>query len=324
MKVSVLGIGGTICMLKDSSGGVNPKLDAKMLVDSIGLCEDIKITAKTVLSLPSPSLSYDDLLEVLKVAKEEVKNGANGIVITQGTDTLEESAFLLSLFWDENTPLIITGAMKNPSEIGSDGASNLYQAILVASSKKSLGRGVLAVFNHIIYEPRFLHKSNSFSLETFVSINGGNVGYIYEKEVIYISPIYKNKTYQIPQKLDKKVAILQTCLSGDDVFLDNLSGFDGIVINGFGAGHISSKAAKKLKELNLKIPCIITTRTGSGMSAYKTYAYEGSEMDMQKHGFVMGGFFDSLKARLFLSVLLENGFSKEQIKDEFKSYYESF
>lgn len=324
MKVSVLGIGGTICMLKDSSGGVNPKLDAKMLVDSIGLSEDIDIKAKSVLALPSPSLSFNNLLEVLKIAKEEIKNGSNGVVITQGTDTLEESAFLLSLFWDEKEPLVITGAMKNPSEIGADGASNLYQAILVASSKNSLNRGVLCVFNHTIYQPRFLHKSNSFSLETFVSINGGNIGYIYEKEVIYIIPIYKNKIYKIPNNLDKKVAIIPTCLDGDGVFLDNLSNFDGLVIDGFGAGHLSFSAARKLKDLNLKIPCVITTRTGSGMSAYKTYAYEGSEIDMQKSGFFMGSFFDSLKARLFLTMLLANNYTKDEIKQEFDSYYKCF
>ncbi|MBZ7984335.1 MULTISPECIES: asparaginase [unclassified Campylobacter] len=324
MKISVLGIGGTICMLKDSSGGVNPKLDAKMLVESIGLSEDIKIEAKTILSLPSPSLNYDNLLEVLKTAKEEIKNGSTGVVVTQGTDTLEESAFLLSLFWDEAAPLVITGAMKNPSEIGADGASNLYQAILVASNTNSLNRGVLCVFNHTIYQPRFIHKSNSFSLETFVSINGGNIGYIYEKDVIYISPIYKNKIYKTPNSLNKNVAIIPTCLDGDSMFLNNLSGFDGLVIDGFGAGHVSFTAARKLKELNLKIPCIITTRTGSGMSAYKTYAYEGSEMDMQKSGFIMGSFFDSLKARLFLTMLLSNGFSNNEIKQEFENYYKYF
>lgn len=324
MKISVLGIGGTICMLKDSSGGVNPKLDAKMLVESIGLSEDIDINAKSVLALPSPSLSYNNLLEVLKIAKEEIKNGSNGVVITQGTDTLEESAFLLSLFWDEAAPLVITGAMKNPSEIGADGASNLYQAILVASNVNSLNRGVLCVFNHTIYQPRFIHKSNSFSLETFVSINGGNLGYIYEKDVIYISPVYKNKIYNIPNSLSKKVAIISTCLDGDCAFLDNLSNFDGLVIDGFGAGHVSFSAARKLKELNLKIPCIITTRTGSGMSAYKTYAYEGSEIDMQKSGFIMGSFFDSLKARLFLTVLIENNYSYKQIKEEFDNYYKYF
>lgn len=324
MKISVLAIGGTICMMKDSSGGANPKLDAKMLVDSIGLKEDIEIVAKSVLAIPSPSLSYDDLLNLLNIAKEEIKNGSNGIVITQGTDTLEESAFLLSLFWDEKAPLVITGAMKNPSEIGSDGASNLYQAILVANNEYSTGRGVLAVFNHTIYQPRFLHKSNSFSLETFVSVNAGNIGYVYEKNVVYISPVYKNKIFKIPENLNQKVAIIPACLDGDCNFIDNLKSFDGVIIDGFGAGHVSFNAARKLKELNLDIPCVITTRTGSGISAYATYAYEGSEMDMQKSGCIMGSFFDSLKARLFLTVLLANNYSKEEIKEEFNTYYRYF
>lgn len=322
MKISVLGIGGTICMLKDSSGGVNPKLDAKMLVDSIGLNEDIKIEAKTILSLPSPSLSYNNLLEVLKIAKQEIKNGSNGVVVTQGTDTLEESAFLLSLFWDETAPLVITGAMKNPSEIGADGASNLYQAILVASSDEALNRGVLVAFNHTIYQPRFLHKSNAVSLETFVSINGGNVGYVYEKKVRFITPKYKNKIYKIPEKFTKKIAIIPACLGGDFVFLDYIKDFDGVVIDGFSPGAISFEAAKKLRELNPEIPIVVTSHART--TTYETYAYEGAEIYLQNQGYIMGGFFDCLKARLFLMLLLENGFSKEQIKDEFLNYYFSY
>ncbi|CAM4122196.1 asparaginase [Campylobacter armoricus] len=324
MKISVLGIGGTICMLKDELGGVSPKLSAKALVDSIGLKENINIEAKNVLAVPSPSLKFEDILEIIKVAKNEIRNNSNGIVITQGTDTLEESAFLLSLLWDEEIPMIVTGAMKNPSEIGSDGASNLYQSILVASDKLSQKRGVLVVFNHVIYQPRFLHKSNSFSLETFKSINGGNIGYIYEKQVKYISPVYKNKIYHIPNKINKKVAIIPACLSGDDYFLDNLSAFDGLIINGFGAGHVSFDFIEKIKSLSLNIPCVVASRTGSGPTAYNTYSYRGSEIDLQKNGFIMGGFFDCLKARIFLTLLLMNNFNKEEILKEFNSYYMHF
>ncbi|AJC86030.1 asparaginase [Campylobacter sp. RM16704] len=324
MKISVLGIGGTICMLKDELGGVSPKLSAKALVDSIGLTENINIETKNVLAVPSPSLKFEDILEIIKVAKNEIRNNSNGIVVTQGTDTLEESAFLLSLLWDEEIPMIVTGAMKNPSELGSDGASNLHQAILVASDKKSYNRGVLVCFNHVIYQPRFLHKSNSFSLDTFISINGGNIGYIYENKVRYITPVYKNKIYNIPKKINKRVAIIPTCLSGDIYFLDKLQDYDGLIIDGFGAGHVSFEAAEKLKSFNLNIPCVITTRTGSGISAYNTYAYNGSELDMQKSGFIMGSFFDSLKARLFLTLLLSNHFSKEEITEEFGSFYMYF
>ncbi|AJD01359.1 L-asparaginase II [Campylobacter lari] len=324
MKISVLGIGGTICMLKDESGGVSPKLNAKALVDSIGLTENINIEAKSILAVPSPSLKFEDIFEIIKVAKNEIRNNSNGIVVTQGTDTLEESAFLLSLLWDEEVPMIVTGAMKNPSELGSDGSSNLYQSILVASDKSSQKRGVLVVFNHIIYQPRFLHKSNSFSLDTFVSINGGNIGYIYEKQVRYISPIYKNKIYNIPDKIDKKVAIIPACLSGDDYFLDKLSVFDGLIINGFGAGHVSFDFIEKIKPLSLNIPCVVTSRTGSGPTAYNTYSYKGSEIDLQNNGLIMGNFFDSLKARILLTVLLSNGFSKDDIFKEFNSYYMYF
>ncbi|WP_261530194.1 asparaginase [Campylobacter lari] len=324
MKISVLSIGGTICMLKDESGGVSPKLNAKALVDGIGMTDNISIETKSILSIPSPSLKFENVLEIIRIAKDEVKNRSDGIVITQGTDTLEESAFLLSLLWDEEVPIVVTGAMKNPSEIGSDGSSNLYQSILVASSNLSRKRGVLVVFNHVIYLPRFLHKSNSFSLETFKSINGGNIGYIYEKQVKYIAPIYRYKIYKIPNKMDKKIAIIPTCLSGDDYFLDNLSGFHGLIINGFGAGHVSFDFIEKVKSLNFNIPCIVTTRTGSGPTAYNTYSYKGSEIDLQKNGFIMGGFFDCMKARIFLTLLLSIGFNKEDILKEFNSYYMYF
>lgn len=98
------------------------------------------------------------------MGKNEVKNGSNGIVVTQGTDTLEESAFFLNLIWDEDIPFVITGAMRNPDQISADGPANILASIITAIDKNSFKRGVLVVLNNTIHSAKFVHKSNTFSL----------------------------------------------------------------------------------------------------------------------------------------------------------------
>ncbi|MCD8213273.1 MAG: asparaginase [Campylobacter sp.] len=319
-KISVGALGGTICMSANGNkGGVKPSFSAEDLVGAIPVLKDMaQIKAKTILAVPSGSIKIKDLIEVYKWAKEQIKDGAKGVVITQGTDTLEESAFFLNLIWDEASPLVITGAMRNPDNISADGAGNIYAGIITALDERSRDRGVLVVLNDTIHSAKWAHKSNTFSLQTFVSVNAGIQGIIAEERAIYVSAPITRKIYKAPNRVPK-IAVLQSFL-GDDGELIRLAAanFDAIVIGGFGAGHVSFDMTDELK--NVKIPIVIASRTGSGICATKTYGYKGSEIDLQENGCIMSGWLSPIKSRLLLMVLMANDMPIELIKGEFESF----
>jgi len=140
-------------------------------------CRDL---AESLLQLPSASLSFDHLLECLRWAEAKVDAGAVGVVLTQGTDTLEETAFFLDLYWDRPQPLILTGAMRTPAAVSADGPGNLLAAVQTAIAPGSRGRGVLVVMNDTIHAARWVSKADALSLHAFVSPDGGAAGRLVE------------------------------------------------------------------------------------------------------------------------------------------------
>jgi L-asparaginase/Glu-tRNA(Gln) amidotransferase subunit D len=138
-------LGGTIAMAAETvGGGVVPKLGADQLIAAIpDLASIARIHAETLQSVPSASLTFEQMIGVLAWAQEKVRAGARGVVITQGTDTLEETSYLLDLFWSGDAPLVVTGAMRSASGVGADGPANLLAAVRVAIAEESRGRGVL-------------------------------------------------------------------------------------------------------------------------------------------------------------------------------------
>lgn len=321
-KIAIGALGGTICMSANGGqGGVKPSFSAEQLVGAVpALREMVQIEAKTLLALPSGSLKIQDLVEVYKWAKEQIAKGAVGVVITQGTDTLEESAFFLNLVCDEHAPLVITGAMRNADSISSDGAGNIYASVLTAISPQSRDRGVLVVLNDTIHSALWVHKSNTFSLQTFVSINAGIQGLVIENEVKFITPAVSRQIYPLPDVKFPKVEIIQSYLGceGEMVELALRANYSGIIISGVGAGHVSYDMVDKLR--GAQIPVVVASRTGSGICATKTYGYKGSEMDLQNIGCIMSGWLSPIKSRLLLMLLLANNMNLEQIKKEFGNF----
>lgn len=301
--------------------GVKPSFSAAELIAAVPILKDMaQIKAETILALPSGSLKIVDLVRVYKWAKEQVKSGARGVIITQGTDSLEESAFFLNLIWDEAAPLIITGAMRNADNISADGAGNIYASVIAALELESKNRGVLVVLNDTIHSAKWAHKSNTLSLQTFVSVNAGIQGVIAEGKAKYISATVDRKVYPLPLKEFPKIAIVESYLDngGEMIKMIVNSEFKGLVINGFGAGHVSFDMADEI--CKLKIPIVVSSRTGSGICAVKTYGYKGSEIDLQKSGCIMSGWLSAIKARLLLMILIANETPFKRIKEEFENF----
>src|SRR5579884_513496 len=121
-RVVLYSTGGTIASVGGSAGGATPRLGAAELIAALpGLGEVAELEAMTLRQVPSPELGLPDLVELSRKAAEAVEAGADGVVITQGTDTMEESAFVLDLLWDREAPLVVTGAMRTPEQAGADG-----------------------------------------------------------------------------------------------------------------------------------------------------------------------------------------------------------
>ncbi|WP_221746055.1 asparaginase domain-containing protein [Pandoraea apista] len=216
--VAVASLGGTISMTpSDAAGGVVPTLDATQLARSVpGLSEVATIKTTSLRQLPSASLGYGDLMDALTWAEQQVADGASGVVLTQGTDTLEETAFLLDLFWKLPAPLILTGAMRAPQAAGADGPANLLAAVRTAVHPDSIGRGVLVVMNDTAHYARWVSKGDALAVQAFVSLDGGVAARLVEG-----CPTFFHARQTRPQPLARpvrawpKVAMV-TAVLGDD------------------------------------------------------------------------------------------------------------
>lgn len=314
MKISIGSLGGTISMTSKNKGeGVVPKLCAK---DFIAALPDIEaeLYAESLFALPSGHLKFEMLLSTLDWANTQIKNGANGVILTQGTDTLEESAFLCDLFWSHREPLILMGAMRDANAIGADGIRNLYSSILCALSPNSTERGVMVVMNDTIHTARWVRKSHSFSVNTFCS-DGKTCGFISEGKVEYFYPKLKRFILPVPSVM-KKVFLWEQTLDGDASVLEWVKQTqDGLVIKGFGAGHISLETSALLDSVIEKMPVVVCTRTTDGSTAYQTYGYKGAEIDLRERGVLMGGYLSGRKARILLWAILGNGLNMEIYQD---------
>lgn len=317
-KISIGSLGGTISMTSQNhSDGITPKLSAKDFINAIPHLQDIvEVYAESLFTLPSGHLRFEMLLDSIKWAKKQVENGSNAVILTQGTDTLEESAFFCDLFWDKKEPLILMGAMRGAEAIGADGLENLYSSIICGISENSRNRGVLVVMNDIIHSARWVRKSHSLLVSTFNS-DDKILGIIAEGKAQYFSPAFKLESFEIPQSLNKKVFLYEQSLSDDAKILEWVEGnYDGLVISGYGAGHVSLQTCEYINKIIKKIPIVVSTRTTDGPSAYKTYGYKGAEIDLQKRGVMMSGWLSGLKSRLLLWTIL----NLEKNPKEFISY----
>ena len=322
--VAIGSLGGTISMTPSAdTEGIMPTLSATDLIASIpGVKQLANIHAEALNQVASIHLKIEDLLAALQWAKQQISNGATGVILTQGTDTLEESAFLLDLLWSHKEPLILMGAMRGAAAVAADGPANLLNSIQVAISENSRNRGVLVVMNEQIHYARWVQKKHSLSLAAFIS-EVGIAGTIVEGQPLYFAAPPKRITYNAPSQLSKTVLLWTNhldehsdLLTGHDNFDTLGENFDGIVFGGVGAGHVSIPLAQWIAKWAKLKAVMICTGTGSGSTAYTTYGYPGGEVDLQQKGALMGGFLSPKKARLLLWVILENSLEpKVAIKD---------
>lgn len=307
-KLAIAALGGTVSMQARHAGeGVIPTVSGETLLASIPeLTLLAEVSVETLGLLPSASLDFEFLLSVLSWANFQIKQGATGVVITQGTDTLEETAAFFDYLWDHESPLILTGAMRSAAQAGADGPANLLDACRVALASNSRQRGVQVVMSGQIHSASAVRKTDSLALQAFSSPIVGPVGLLVEDTIRYLRPPVPRDVLPLPVQTTQRIALLEASLSADSLLLENVVGlgYAGLVIAGFGAGHVSASWADSVEAIAQKIPVIVATRTGSGATARSTYGFDGGEIDLTRRGALMAGFLCPRKARILLWLLV--------------------
>jgi L-asparaginase len=309
-RLLVLSLGGTITMVSGEGRGIAPKLGAADLVAAVpalaGLAE---IEARSPLRLPSPSLSPEDLLAVARDIEAGFQAGFDGAVVVQGTDTIEESAFLLDVLVPGDKPVVVTGAMRGAGAAGADGPANLLAAVQVAASPRSRGLGTLVVLNDEIHAARFVQKTHTALTSAFSSLSGGPLGLVAEGRPHLHVRLPRLPCLDMTAGAPAPVALFRVAMGEDGRLLRSVPGlgYAGLVLEGMGAGHVPAGMAPLLERIAREVPVVLATRVVSGPVFTGTYGYVGAEIDLIGKGLLPAGFLSGLKARLLLGLVLRPG-----------------
>ncbi|MFA5664076.1 asparaginase [Castellaniella sp.] len=325
-SITILSLGGTIAMTQGDAGGVVPTLTGEALVAAVPQLQQVaQVTAQSFRQLPSAQLQFEDIEELALAVRHLAQGGAQGFVITQGTDTIDETAFALDCLHDLAVPLVVTGAMRNPTLPGADGPANLLAAVQVAASPASHGLGCVVVMNDEVHAARYVRKLNTSRPDAFASPACGRLGWLTEGRLRLACRLPEAPHIAQSRKPDPaRVALLPAGLGDQGEMVRALlaaQAFDGLVIQATGGGHVSEALADALEAAAQAIPVILASRTGSGDVLTHTYGYRGSEMDLLQRGLIRAGMLDGHKARVLLTLLLRHqGPDRDAIAQAFRAW----
>lgn len=314
-QILVLHTGGTISMQSDASGKVSPNLINPMTQVGLDL-ENIQLTVIDFLNLPSPHIVPKHMLQIYHKIKETAID-YDGIVITHGTDTLEETAYFLDTMEIPDIPIVITGAMRSANEVGSDGIYNYLTALRVASHDKSKGKGVLVVMNDEIHAAKYVTKTHTTNISTFQTPTHGPLGIVMKDDLLFFKTAEPRVRFDL-QSITGTVPIVKAYAGmGDGSILSLLSpdNIQGLVIEALGAGNIPPLATPEVEKLiAYGIPVVLVSRCFNGI-AEPVYAYQGGGVMLHDAGVMFVKELNAPKARLKLLIALNAGLKGQALKE---------
>jgi len=325
-KIVIFALGGTILMTGDSQTGVKPNLSAHDLINSLPqLAHMVDLEVEQLVQKPSGALTISDIAQLAAGVLDAAQRGVDGVVVIQGTDTIEETAFALDLMIQTTCPVVITGAMRNPSMAGSDGPANLVTAISAAAFPELADYGVMVAFDSELHLACHVAKRDSIKGDAFESPLCGPIGRIVEDRVILFSGPLDGRSFQcdLNNLLEvPPVALLTSSINDDGRLLTAAvdSGYKAIVLAAMGAGHVPPEAADRLEEAVSHIPVVFCSRSPGGQVCKQTYGYKGGEMDLLQRGLISSGWLSPLKAKILVTLVLGQGFGKEEISMSLQAY----
>ncbi|WP_302654078.1 asparaginase [uncultured Clostridium sp.] len=320
-KIAIIFNGGTISMKIDEKiKAAVPSLSADEIMSMIPGVEDYaEIEAYTFSSMPSPHMTLETMLKLSKFTTELVeRDEIDGVVITHGTDTLEETAYLLDLTVKTKKPVVVTGAMRSGSELGYDGPFNLATSICTAISDEAVGRGVLVCFNGELNSASEVTKANSMALNAFRTPNFGPIGIVDNDNVIFYRDANHLEKYDV-SKIEKQVALIKCVVDMDSSYIDYLieKGYGGIVIEALGRGNVPPKMVEGIKKaIELEIPVVVVSRCFEGR-VFESYGYEGGGKQLKNLGVIFGDTLPGQKARIKLILAINSGMNINEVAKVF-------
>lgn len=319
-KVLILNTGGTISMSEDGESGrilLNARNPIEQHLSAISLAEEWVV--ENLFNLPSPHIQEENMLQIQQRIVRAAEEGYTGIVVTHGTDTLEETAYFLELTTNLKIPIVITGAMRSSNELGSDGLPNLRSALIVATATESRGKGVLVVMNDEVHTATYVTKTHTTNVATFQTPTFGPIGLVSKNEVLYFQQLLHHEYYPITSVVDE-VYLLKAYAGMDGTLIDAVAHkrANGLVIEALGAGNLPLKSLPALSRcLALKIPVVLVSRAFNGVT-YDLYDYPGGGKQLKEDGVIFTTGLSGQKARIKLLVLLSAGKSLAEIAKAFE------
>jgi L-asparaginase len=305
--VRLIAVGGTIAMRGERAV---PAIDAQGLIAELPQLGAVPaLEAETALSLPGAQISLPQALEVARRAAAAAGSG-EGVVITTGTDTMEELAVLCAMVHGGEAPIVLTGANRPGSAPGADGPANLLDAVALAGSPAAAGLGAAVAFGGEIHAAMAVRKVDSTGPSTFGSPVAGPLGRIVEGRVwLHARPI---RPAPLPvQRLAHRVAIVPTFLGDDGDLLGHAAaGGDGVVLVALGAGHVPPGVLHELRSALERVPVVVTCRPERSSMLFTTYGFEGSEADVRSSGAICAPFLSAPAARIVLLCCLGAGLDR--------------
>ena len=309
-KVAVVFNGGTISMKIDERiKAAVPSLTGEEIMAMVtGIERYAEVESYSFSSKPSPHMTIENMLELSKFIKNLInREDIDGVVLTHGTDTLEETAYFLDLTIDTNKVIVVTGAMRSSSELGYDGPFNLATSICTAISEDAKGRGVLVCFNGELNSAAEVTKANSMALNAFKTPNFGPIGIVDNNKVLFYRNTIKHKVYNV-ESVNNDVMLIK-CVAGmnsDIIDFAIEKGYKGIVIEALGRGNVPPFMVDGIKKaINKKIPVVIVSRCFEGR-VYESYGYEGGGKMLKDLGVFFEESMPGQKARIKLIVALSS------------------
>ncbi len=314
--VVLISLGGTIASLPDSSGrAIAGALSGKELLDTLKIESDGPVEVITLLQKPSNALTTADLLQLRTLCLEQAERPeVAGLVVSQGTDTLEDTAYFLDTTLAlTDTALVVTGAQRVPYAPGSDAGPNLRDAIKVAGSTEARGAGTVVVFNEEIHSAASVRKVSSYQLNGFASPGVGPLGFVDGNEVRLNHRLQRSSTI-VPGEQLPRVDILPIAIDASPALLEAsvASGTQGLVLDAIGRGHIPPSWIEPLrKAIGTGIAVVVASSTHWGRIA-EVYEYPGSLAEQVSLGALKANHLNARKARLRLMCALSGNTPIEQ------------
>lgn len=306
-KIVIITTGGTIAMSEDLKTRTVKPIEQDALDQFIPFVDKYAdIEMEHFINIPSPHITPNIMYDLTMNTKKHLElDEVMGIVITHGTDTLEETAYFLDLLLTSDKPVVITGAMRSSNELGSDGPLNLVNAVRVAADDLSRGKGVLVVFNDEIHAARYVTKTHTSNVATFQSPENGPIGTVTKKVIRFSHAPLKRDNYQVNPPVNK-VGLIKAAAGMDDILINTYidNGYEGIVIEGLGQGNLPpTMLSGIMRAIESNIPIVLVSRCFNGF-VDAVYGYEGGGKNLKENGVIFSNGLNGQKARIKLMITL--------------------